>query len=140
MSVSPEKAILAHDDWDKCEKTQCFSYHKALIHIYVSSPTYQIAYFLHCIGGPWDQRTLSLAGKFMKTRMPNSLRRTVFHGGHSEINALLLCFLSILIQSTDCEVKYNQMIELKSTKFAFKLCKTCSSIYVQVCMCIYTYT
>lgn len=93
MSVSPGKAILAHDDWDKCKKTRCYSYHKVLIHIYANSPTYQTAYFLQYIDGPWDQRTLSLAGKFMKTRNPNSLR-IVFHGGHAEINALLICFLS----------------------------------------------
>ena len=38
--------MLAQDDGDKCEKTQCYSYDKALIHIYVSSPEHQIAYFL----------------------------------------------------------------------------------------------
>lgn len=68
MSVSTDKVILAHDDGDKCKKTQCYSYHKALNHIYARSPAHYIADFLCYIPEPSDKRTPSLAGKFMKTQ------------------------------------------------------------------------
>lgn len=94
MGVSPDKAILAHNGWDKCKKTQCYLYHKALIHIYASSLTHQIAYFLHYTGGPWDQRTLSLAGKFMKTQNSKQFEEHCLPWRSQWNNVLLICFLS----------------------------------------------
>ena len=78
MSVSSERVILAHDGGDKCKKTQCYSYHKVLIHIYVSSPVHQIAYFICYTRRSQDQRTLSLAGKFVKAQNSKQFMENYF--------------------------------------------------------------
>lgn len=63
MSVSPDEAILRPDGWCKCKKTQCYLYHKALIHIYASRLMHKIAYFLHYTSGPWESKNSKSCGQ-----------------------------------------------------------------------------